>query len=85
MTNSDGSRREWPDGDPERELRPPISTGRWARIMRAIGDVFLTAGMARGLTDGSGRDATQRATTNVILFGEADAQGREANRGSGPD
>jgi hypothetical protein len=49
--------------------------------MRALGDVFLTAGMGRSV--GGGRASENvRAATNVILFGEGDANGREANRDS---
>lgn len=73
--------RRWPDDEPVRDERPEPPRNRRERVMRALGDVFLTAGMARGV--GGGRASTDtRALTNVMLFGEGEAKGHEANRGS---
>jgi hypothetical protein len=56
--------------------------GRWARLGRALGDIFLTAGMSKGLL-GDRSEGDSRPATNVILFGEGDGEGHEADRGSG--
>jgi hypothetical protein len=73
----------WPEDEPVRDEGPEPPRSRRERIVRALGDVFLTAGMGRGVGGGDSRDgADVRATTNVILFGEGESEGREANRGS---
>jgi hypothetical protein len=66
--------------DPARKPR----RSRRQRIVRALGDIFLTAGIGRGISGGRGSEDV-RGTTNVILFGEGDAKGRDANGGDRPD
>jgi hypothetical protein len=81
--DTDQSAHRWP----EEELPAPAptpKTGWLARIGRALGDVFLTAGMARGLASPRG-GGEERAISNVMLFGEGEAKGRESAQGSGPD
>ena len=86
MDRQRAAEHHWPEEEPVREERPVPPRNRRGRIMRALGDVFLTAGMGRATGGGGGRDgANTRATTNVILFGEAESKGREASRGSGSD
>ena len=69
--------------EPGRRSPRKEGVGRWARLGRALGDIFLTAGMSKGL-QGTAAMASS-PPTNVILFGEGDAEGREANRGSNHD
>jgi hypothetical protein len=73
---ANGSTHQWPD-----EERP---RGLLSRIGRALGDAFLTGGMSRGMSGDRSADGTA-AAPNTILFGEGEAQGQEANRGSEPD
>lgn len=54
------------------------------RLGRALADIFLTIGPSKGLSGERSGEAT-RPATNVILFGEGEAIGREASRGSGHD
>jgi hypothetical protein len=70
----------WPEEEAVRKPAPPKS-GRLARLGRVLGDTFLTAGLARGMTGRAGAPA-DRAAVNVMLFGVGDALGREANRTS---
>ena len=74
---------QWPDDEPVRDEQPEPPRSRRERIVRFLGDAFLTAGIGRA---GGRRDgADVRAATNVILFGEGESEGREANRGSGSE
>jgi hypothetical protein len=85
MDQEHAPEHQWPDDEQVRDERPEAPRSRRERIVRALGDVFLTAGMGRGV-GGGGRDAADvRATSSVILFGEGEAKGREANRGSGSE
>lgn len=68
---------EWPDEEPT-HVAPVAPRGRLARIGRALGDLFLTAGMSRGMT-GQRADETIKASSNAMLFGEGKAKGDEAN------
>ena len=73
----------WPEEAPS---PAPVAakSSRYARVVRALGDIFLTAGMSRGFT--SGREhGDQTAISHVMLFGEGTKEGRDSNRGSGPD
>jgi hypothetical protein len=82
MDQEHAPEHRWPDDEPVRAERPEPPRSRRERIVRALGDVFLTAGMGRGVADD--RFSTDvRSATNVILFGEGEAKGREANGGSG--
>jgi hypothetical protein len=88
MDTEHAPEHQWPDDEPVRDERPEPPRSRRERIVRALGDVFLTAGMGRavGLFGGVGGDtADVRAATNVILFGEGESKGRDANRGSGSE
>ena len=86
MDRQSAPEHQWPEGEPVREERPEPPRNWRGRIMRALGDAFLTAGMGRAAGGGDLRDgADTRATTNVILFGEGESKGREASRGSEPD
>lgn len=78
--SGDNIKHAWPEEDEPRQA-PPAPLGRRARIYRALGDIFLTGGMARSFT-GRTMPPADRAATNVILFGEGDAKGRDATRGS---
>jgi hypothetical protein len=82
MDQEHAPEHRWPDDVPLRDERPEPPRSWRGRIVRALGDVFLTAGMGRGF-QGDRASTDARATTNVILFGEGEAKGREANRGSG--
>jgi hypothetical protein len=82
MDQEHATDHRWPGDEPmDEERREPPRNWR-ERIVRALGDAFLTAGMGRGVAGGRTSEDV-RATTNVILFGEGDAQGRDATRGSG--
>ena len=73
----------WPEEAPS-PAPAAVKRSRYARVVRALGDIFLTAGMSRGFT--SGREhGDQTAISHVMLFGEGTEQGRDSNRGSGPD
>ena len=78
--SGDDIEHAWPEEEEPRQAPPP-RLGRRARIYRALGDVFLTGGMARSFT-GRMMPPAETAATNVILFGEGDAKGRDATRGS---
>jgi hypothetical protein len=74
---------QWPDDEPVRDEQPEPPRSRRERIVRFLGDAFLTAGMFRVGGAGGRRDgADLQATTNVTLYGEGESEGREANRGS---
>ena len=75
---------QWPDEEPVREERPEPPRSRRERIVRALGDAFLTAGLGRAAAGGR-EAAAVRPGMNVILFGEGESKGREASRGSGSD
>ncbi len=47
--------------------------------MRFLGDAFVIGGMAKGFS-GRSAQAADRYATNVMLFGEAEEQGRKTNR-----
>ncbi len=79
MTTPDAPRHRWPEAEPISSL-PTAKQGRLARLGRALADIFLTIGLSQGLRGRSGDGS--RAATNVILFGEGEAIGRDANRGS---
>lgn len=83
MTIPDAPRHRWPEADPISSL-PTAKQGRLVRFGRALADIFLTIGLSKGLSGERGGDAN-RAATNVILFGEGEAIGREASRGSDHD
>jgi hypothetical protein len=83
MDQGHAPERRWPDDEPVRDERAQPPRSRRGRIVRALGDVFLTAGIGRAIGGSAGRDSADvQATTNVILFGEGEAKGREASRGS---
>jgi hypothetical protein len=83
MDTGHAPEHQWPDDEPVRDERPEPPRSRRERIVRGLGDVFLTAGMGRAVGGSAGPDSADKAATNVILFGEGEAKGREANRGSG--
>jgi len=86
MDTEHAAEHHWPGDEPVRDERPEPPRSRRDRIVRSLGDVFLTAGMGRGAGGGGGRDgADVRAATNVILFGDGESKGHEANRGSGSE
>lgn len=72
----------WPEDDGPRIRAPEPPRGRFGRILRALGDAFLTAGLSKGMQGDSSAGGTNRAATNAMLFGEAERKGREANRGA---
>jgi hypothetical protein len=79
------TQRGWPEGESPRRRAPEPPPGRFRRVLRALGDAFLTAGMSKGMEGDSTAGASSRATTNAMLFGEAERKGREANDGSAGD
>ncbi len=83
MVNPNPPQHPWPHEEPTR-VAPVVKRGRLARIGRALGDAFLTAGMSRGMT-GDRTAEGHKAISNAMLFGEAMAKGDEANDGSDRD
>jgi hypothetical protein len=81
MTNE----QPWPEDERPQPRSAPPPRGRLGRILGALGDMFLTAGMSKGMQGDSSAGAADRPMTNTILFGEAERKGREANRGSTED
>ena len=73
---------QWPEDEPVSDPRPERPRSRRDRVLRAPGDVFATAGIGRALSGGARGAADKRATTNLMLFGKGEAEGREANRGA---
>lgn len=81
--NPDQPQHEWPEEEPI-PVAPVLPRGRLARIGRALGDAFLTAGMSRGMT-GDRTAEGYKAISNAMLFGEGKAKGDETNDGSDRD
>jgi hypothetical protein len=79
---TDETRHRWPDEAGDRGAHRPAPGRLRERIVRALGDLFLTAGMGRGLGGGRSQDDV-RSATNVILLKEGDVIGRDANGDSG--
>lgn len=77
MANHDTPQHPWPDDEPTR-VAPAVKRGRLARIGRALGDAFLTAGMSRGMTGDRSAEG-DKAISNAMLFGEGKAKGDHAN------
>jgi hypothetical protein len=82
-TGRDPNGRVWPE-EPMPRIPIAVKRGRFARVVRVLGDTFLTAGVSRGLT-GDLSVGDSRAASNVVLFGLGTAEGHEANRVSGDD
>jgi hypothetical protein len=76
------SEPQWSDRESPKGSAAPKKPSLLARVARAIGDVGLIIGMSKGGSTRGSPDNT--AISNVMLFGEGDAQGREENRGSDP-
>lgn len=83
MVNHDTPEHHLPDEEATR-VAPAVKRGRLARIGRALGDAFLTAGMSRGMTGDRSAEG-YRAISNAMLFGEGKAKGDEANDVPDPD
>lgn len=81
MTNQ----HDWPEGESPRPRAAQAPRGRFGRLLRALGDAFLTAGMSKGMQGDSTAGSSSRAVTNAMLFGEAERKGREANEGATGD
>ena len=79
------SQRDWPEGESPRPRASEPPPGRFRRILRALGDAFLTAGLSKGMQGDSSAGGSDRAATNAMLFGQAERKGREANEGSSGD
>lgn len=71
---------QWPEEEEPRPRRPKRGVLAW--IGRLIGDAGLTIGMGRSL---EGPQGDREAIYNVMLRGEGDAKGREADRDAGED
>lgn len=80
MAMKDEPTHHWPEEEVVRRP-PPEKLGRLARIGRFLAGAFVLAGVSKGMTGTKGASA-DRAAANVILFGEGDALGHEANRTS---